>query len=342
MGTVTRTIADFASEDVKRAFAAFDVDGSGKLSAKEVLAILTRTSGGAALKLEDAEKVIADFDKNGDGQLDLGEMVSAFSTLMKGQKTAGAAANFKMYEAIVADKKAEIAELFKKIDVSNDGAIDLGELAEIIAYFEGKEFHADKFFTDFDVQGAGAGLIGSHGESGDIDVDEFGWYIGSRAGHAPSVPKVIEQLSDACDFIQMKKDKKGGKILPDSAKENNDLYGKILVGFKKEVERLFFRLDVSGDGTLSMDEVKALVTFLEETAFDEKQFLEWWDVKGGVKGGGDKSIESMEFGWYVAYWAETSENMGSTIGKFNDAISYLHNRDGVKERAYGGGNGAKM
>ena len=64
-------------------------------------------------------------------------------------------------------------------------------------------------------------------------MDEFGWYIGSRAGHAPSVPKVIEQLSDACDFIQMKKDKKGGKILPDSAKENNDLYGKILVGFKK-------------------------------------------------------------------------------------------------------------
>ena len=162
MGTVTRTIADFASEDVKRAFAAFDVDGSGKLSAKEVLAILTRTSGGAALKLEDAEKVIADFDKNGDGQLDLGEMVSAFSTLMKGQKTAGAAANFKMYEAIVADKKAEIAELFKKIDVSNDGAIDLGELAEIIAYFEGKEFHADKFFTDFDVQGAGAGLVSHH------------------------------------------------------------------------------------------------------------------------------------------------------------------------------------
>jgi hypothetical protein len=50
----------------------------------------------------------------------------------------------------------------------------------------------------------------------------------------------------------------------------------------------------------------------------------------------------MEFGWYVAYWAATSENMGSTIGKFNDAISYLHNRDGVKERAYGGGNGAKM
>ena len=60
---------------LKAAFKLFDTDGSGTLSASELLRILTRP-GQSALTLADAEEVIKKVDVNGDGELDVEEFVT--------------------------------------------------------------------------------------------------------------------------------------------------------------------------------------------------------------------------------------------------------------------------
>ena len=61
---------------LNNAFLAFDVDKSGKLSAAEMMGILTRSGGGRPLSRKDAQQIISTFDVNGDGQLDLGEFIN--------------------------------------------------------------------------------------------------------------------------------------------------------------------------------------------------------------------------------------------------------------------------
>ncbi len=58
-------------------FKEFDVDGSGSLTADEVVAILTRQSGGQALSVEDAREFVSGFDVDGDGMLNYAEFCTA-------------------------------------------------------------------------------------------------------------------------------------------------------------------------------------------------------------------------------------------------------------------------
>lgn len=58
-------------------FERFDVDGSGDLTADEVVAILTRQSGGQPMTLKDAEEFVAQFDANHDGKLSYAEFCTA-------------------------------------------------------------------------------------------------------------------------------------------------------------------------------------------------------------------------------------------------------------------------
>lgn len=76
-----------ASEEEDRlhaAFALFDIDGNGTLSAAEMVGILTRPASSSTgsqqpLSLADARALIDEFDADGDGQLDLTEWVTACS-----------------------------------------------------------------------------------------------------------------------------------------------------------------------------------------------------------------------------------------------------------------------
>lgn len=70
-----RATADATRQALKKeyglraAFAVFDKDGSGSLSAEELKAVLTRPGGGAALSDEEVRAIIDEFDANGDGEL---------------------------------------------------------------------------------------------------------------------------------------------------------------------------------------------------------------------------------------------------------------------------------
>jgi hypothetical protein len=64
---------------LEEAFATFDTNVNGTLSAAEMMGILMRTSGGLPLSMKDARAIVAEFDVNGDGQLDIAEFTRAFS-----------------------------------------------------------------------------------------------------------------------------------------------------------------------------------------------------------------------------------------------------------------------
>ena len=64
-------------EELRAAFAVFDADGSGRLSAEELVGVLTRPGGGKPVDEAEARAFVAKHDRNGDGELDLDEFVVA-------------------------------------------------------------------------------------------------------------------------------------------------------------------------------------------------------------------------------------------------------------------------
>ena len=64
-------------EELRAAFAEFDADGSGRLSAEELVGVLTRPGGGKPVDEAEARAFVAKHDRNGDGELDLDEFVVA-------------------------------------------------------------------------------------------------------------------------------------------------------------------------------------------------------------------------------------------------------------------------
>jgi hypothetical protein len=71
-----------------------------------------------------------------------------------------------------------------------------------------------------------------------------------------------------------------------------------------------------------ISELKELVRFYPGDKFDEKSFLEFWDVgKGGVV-----TLDVSEFGWYLTHWADgQNSKMPEVIRNFNDAIEHRRN-----------------
>ena len=61
-------------------FGLFDTDNSGKLSAEELMAILTRPDTRQPLTIAEARSLIEKYDTNGDGELDYDEFVRAFTS----------------------------------------------------------------------------------------------------------------------------------------------------------------------------------------------------------------------------------------------------------------------
>ena len=76
-----------ALAQIRAAFQVFDVDGSGKLSADEMRAVLSRGED-PMCSAEDIEEIISEFDKNGDGELSIEEFSRAFLSLSYAEYTA--------------------------------------------------------------------------------------------------------------------------------------------------------------------------------------------------------------------------------------------------------------
>ncbi|GAB4828403.1 hypothetical protein Ancab_035401 [Ancistrocladus abbreviatus] len=66
--------------DIQRAFRAFDFDEDGKISAEEVLEMLTRL--GERCTLEDCKQMVRAVDVNGDGAVDMDEFITMMTCTM--------------------------------------------------------------------------------------------------------------------------------------------------------------------------------------------------------------------------------------------------------------------
>ena len=65
---------------VEEMFSQVDTDGSGSLTANEIVGILTREGGGAPMSEQEARVFVACFDADGNGSLDYGEFVTAMQS----------------------------------------------------------------------------------------------------------------------------------------------------------------------------------------------------------------------------------------------------------------------
>ena len=86
-------------------------------------------------------------------------------------------------------------------------------------------------------------------------------------------------------------------------------YNPIVADHMKEINELFTKLDKDGSGSLTKDELKDVVQRYTGENFNEKEFFDWYDVKGPP----DHTINLTEFSWYLADLAFAFEDPKEAI-----------------------------
>ena len=131
-------------EDIKSAFARYDLDGNGTLDKKEIEAMLRELKKKPPTKRQ-LNAIFEQADANGDGAISFEEFVDVITKLRK-------------------NKEQEILECFKIFDQDGNGTIDKQELLNIFMMTkeEVEPADVDILFDQYDVDGNGV-----------IDFDEF-------------------------------------------------------------------------------------------------------------------------------------------------------------------------
>ncbi len=78
-GLVSREFHGYdVSQDLRKAFRVFDIDGNGRISTAEFRQIMT--TRGEKLTDDELSEVFREFDVNGDGQLDYNEFINVLGS----------------------------------------------------------------------------------------------------------------------------------------------------------------------------------------------------------------------------------------------------------------------
>jgi len=207
--------------DVKGLFKAIDVDGDGLLSKEEML-----NSPGCKFDKEQVEAIYELGDSNGDLVLDMGEFI-AIMYPAAGEALAKLSKNYTNID--------EVKELFKKLDVDNDGSISKEELTEGSIRFTPQEVEAILALGDVNDDGA-------------IDLEEF---IGVMYPSAATVAgRLRGQYTDINDVKKAfaKIDLNGdGKVSKEEV-ASTDLFN------SQEIDALFTLGDANNDGEIDLEE----------------------------------------------------------------------------------------
>mmetsp|Transcript_36547 Transcript_36547/g.96451 ORF Transcript_36547/g.96451 Transcript_36547/m.96451 type:complete len:222 (+) Transcript_36547:111-776(+) len=195
---------------LRQAFKTFDTDGSGTLSKDELINILTREGGGAALSPEVAEALIAEFDKNGDGVLDVDEFIECWSAVgtaaEQGDLTTSDGYTNDMYDRIFKANKDGVTELFEMLDTDESQFIEIKEMKDVVAFYQGEAFVESDFLAWYD---SNANDDSGEVSDGKFDLKEFGWYIADCAECVnDKMPEVIAEFKKAIEYINEKKNRK--------------------------------------------------------------------------------------------------------------------------------------
>ena len=78
------------------------------------------------------------------------------------------------------------------------------------------------------------------------------------------------------------------------------VYDSIVVGFEKRICDLFEKLDANKNGILEAEEIRDIVSSYngDDVVFDEKQFMNWFDV---ARGESDGKIGLKEFRYIQSF-----------------------------------------
>ncbi|KAJ8308337.1 hypothetical protein KUTeg_013211 [Tegillarca granosa] len=122
-----------SEEELKRAFAVFDKDGNGMISADELRHVMSNL--GEKLTEEEVTEMIKEADKDGDGQINYTEMKEVFSLF---DKDRDGVVDISEIGAIIRSlglnpTQEEINNLVDTYEDSGNGQIDYVELMTIVA-----------------------------------------------------------------------------------------------------------------------------------------------------------------------------------------------------------------
>ena len=122
-----------------------------------------------------------------------------------------------------------------------------------------------------------------------------------------------------------------GKRFQSTELYTNDLYVRRVEAHKDAIAELFTLMDVDKSGFIEPSEMAKVVTVVSGYAFDEKEYLSWYDSSEGKS---DGKFDLQEFGWYICDLAECdAAKMESAITSFKEAINYVMNvREKTKKR----------
>ena len=172
-------------------------------------------------------------------------------------------------------------------------------------------------------------------KSGDIGVQEFGWYLADCAGladyrdgslegytediMAKMMHKTIEEFEHAIDYIHERQKANEHPLHMDD--EHRQKYQDILKGHRKQVADLFHAIDQDNSGTLDLAELEDIIKEVEGGTFNEKDFFAFF--KGKTP---DDHLSQMEFGWYIAEQAGANEKVFDFVEQCREVRVKVHER----------------
>jgi Ca2+-binding EF-hand superfamily protein len=165
---------------IREAFAAFDADRSGTISASEMKKILSRGDS-QLLSADEVDELIREFDTNGDGQLSLSEFAAACASMDDDEAEALSA---KLDEHVV-----KVA--FDVFDLDSDGVLNRSDLSAIL---KRQEWDAPSF-EPLISSGEMDELLSSFGDGEALTLDGF--------------TRACEELNDA-EVAELKVRAEGG------------------------------------------------------------------------------------------------------------------------------------
>jgi len=208
-------------DDVKGLFKAIDIDGDGLLSKEEMM-----VSPGCKFDKEQIEAIYELGDSNGDEVLDIGEFIAILYP-SAGEALAKLSKNFPNID--------QVKDLFKRLDVDNDGSITKAELAESSQKFTPQEVDAIMSLGDINDDGA-------------IDLEEFIGVMYPSAGTVANRLRLkftdINSVKRAFADIDKNGDGKVSKEEMSGSGTFND----------QEIDALFMLGDSNNDGEIDLEE----------------------------------------------------------------------------------------
>ena len=277
---VARISKSFRSlEDVKAAFKSLDKNNDGMISKSEMR--------GSGMNEQEVNAIFELGDTNNDGEIDLQEFISVMCP-------SASAVVFKISKMMNGKEGAE--QIFKKLDMNNDGLISKQEMGSAIV-FNGSKLSTVEVDSIF--------ALGDSNNDGEIDKDEFMAVMVPAAGFSQSFTSSNTQYmkkSTSSSFQQSSSSSfKQTSSFSASSSSSSQFYSStttsssttVSVSFSSagEVKQAFRKFDANGDGHLDKMELKKLLVSSGKNVSDQE--VDVLFKQGDVDG--DGLIDIQEF-----------------------------------------------